>query len=153
MALQALLLASDVIASSASNMAPMADMGSELATSVLNSLVPMVAIVTSFGVPLLVVIAVLVYRFRRQRLINDVILKLAEKGQTVPPELFVEPVRQRSELRRALTWIMVGLGLIVFGAFDGDRDVIGIGFIPLLIGIGFFVAYKLEKKDGPAAGS
>lgn len=117
----------------------------------MHELVSIVAIVMVFGMPIAICVGLLIYRLRRQKLVNEVVLKLAEKGQPVPPELFVEPVRPHSELRRALTWLMVGLGIIAFGAFDSDRDVIGIGFIPLLIGVGLFIAYRLENRNPPPA--
>lgn len=110
-----------------------------------------VAIVMVFGMPIAICVAVLAYRYRRQKLVNEVVLKLAEKGQPVPPELFVEPVRPRSELRRALTWLMVGLGIVVYGVIDSDRDIVGAGVIPLLIGVGFFIAYWLENRNPPSA--
>lgn len=111
--------------------------------------VAILGVILSLGMPIIIVIAVLVYRFRRQRLVNDVILKLAEKGAPVPPELFLEPVRPRSDLRRGLVLMAAGAGIAMFGVFDGDSDVIGIGFIPLLIGVGYLIAYKLEHKDVP----
>lgn len=105
----------------------------------------LVSILLIFGMPIVIVLAMLRQRTNRQRLINEVVLKLAEKGQPIPPELFAETVRERSDLRRSVIWMAVGAGIVLFGAFT-DHEVMGIGFIPLMIGIGFYVAARLENK-------
>ena len=47
-------------------------------------------------------------------MINDTVMKLAEKGQPIPPELFTEPAaRPRSDLRRGIKLLTVGLAIII----------------------------------------
>ncbi len=108
------------------------------------------AIVLFFSTPILIVLAMLRQRTVRQRLINEVVLKLADKGQPIPPELFRQAVRERSDLRRSVLWMAVGAGIVLYGACSWDTDVIGIGFIPLMIGLGFFVAARLEQQQKDA---
>ncbi|MCK9193667.1 MAG: hypothetical protein M0P19_07320, partial [Nevskia sp.] len=48
------------------------------------------AIVLIFGTPIIIVLSVLRHRSRKQRLTNEIILKLAESGQPIPPQLFIE---------------------------------------------------------------
>jgi len=105
------------------------------------------AIVLIFGTPIIIVLAVLRHRWRRQRLVNDVVVKLVEKGQPIPPELFIEPIQPKSDLRRGIILVGVGLGLIGFFFFGhgGDHDGVGIGFIPLMIGLGYLLSWKLEQ--------
>ncbi|MDB5976249.1 MAG: hypothetical protein JWR07_3009 [Nevskia sp.] len=110
-------------------------------------LIGLVAVILIFGMPVFIVVAVLRHRLEKQRMVNELALRLADKGQAIPPELFVEAVRQKSDLRRGIIWAMVGLGILLFGAFDGDSDIMGIGFIPMMIGIGFTAAALLEKKQ------
>lgn len=107
----------------------------------------LVAVVLGLGMPVFIVVAVLRHRTNRQRMINELALKLAEKGQNIPPELFMEQVRQKSDLRRGITWAMAGLGLVAFGGVSDNSDLMGFGFIPLMIGIGFTVAAWLENKQ------
>jgi hypothetical protein len=114
---------------------------------ILGALIGLAAVLLIFGSPFLIVIAVLRHRNNKQRILSDLALRLAEKGQTVPPELFVDAPPVRSDLRRGIIWIAVGLGVAIFGAFDGDNDVIGIGFIPVMIGIGFAVAAWLDNRQ------
>jgi hypothetical protein len=121
--------------------------GGSHAEGILGALIGLAAVLLIFGSPFLIVMAVLRHRSSKQRLMADVALKLAEKGQAVPPELFSDAVPVRSDLRRGIIWASVGLGVAVFGAFDGDSDVIGIGFIPVMIGIGYVVASWLESRQ------
>ena len=111
-------------------------------------LIGLVAVILIFGTPIIIVLASLRARTNRQKLINEMVLKLAEKGQPIPPELFQERKEERTRGQRGgIIWAAVGIGLIIFGAFDGDSDLMGIGFIPLMIGLGFFLANRLEQKQ------
>jgi hypothetical protein len=114
---------------------------------VLGPLIGLAAVLLIFGSPFLIVMAVLRHRYSKQRMMADVALKLAERGQPVPPELFSDAPPVKSDLRRGIIWASVGLGIAVFGAFDGDNDVIGIGFIPVMIGLGFAVAAWLDNRQ------
>lgn len=116
--------------------------------AVLGMLIGLVAVLLIFGSPFLIVIAVLRHRMRKQNMVNELALRLAEKGQPVPPELFAQAAPPaRSDLRRGIIWASVGLGVVIFGAFDGDADVMGLGFIPVMIGLGFAIAAWLENRQ------
>jgi hypothetical protein len=114
---------------------------------ILGALVGLAAVLLIFGSPFLIVMAVLRHRMRKQSMVNDLALRLAEKGQPIPPELFTQAAPARSDLRRGIIWVAVGLGVVIFGAFDGDNDVMGIGFIPVMIGLGFAIAAWLENRQ------
>ncbi len=121
------------------------------APALIGALTGLLAVLLTLGMPIVIVIAVLVARSRRQRRLNDLILSLAAKGQPIPPELFIEPrligtARQSPDLRRGIFWSAVGIGLFLYGVFDFDKSMMGIGCIPLMIGVGFLVAAKLESK-------
>jgi hypothetical protein len=117
--------------------------------------VPIVAIVfmTIFGAPVLIVAVIMYFGFSRNRMMHRTIRMMAEKGQPIPPALLAPPipaVRQRSDMRRGVVLCMVGLGLMVFfGAvneWEGGSWTIGV--IPLVIGLGYLLVWKLEgKKD------
>jgi hypothetical protein len=114
---------------------------------VLGVLVGLAAVVLIFSTPIVIVLAMLRQRTNKQKLINELALRLADKGQQIPPELFMEPVRQRSDMRRGVIWMAIGLGMVVSGAVSGDSDIMGIGFIPAMIGLGFFIAGRLEQRQ------
>jgi hypothetical protein len=117
------------------------------AESFMGLLIGLIAVVLIFGTPIIIVLAAFRNRTNKQRMVNELALKLAEKGHAIPPELFAEAVREKSDLRRGIIWAAIGMGVVLFGAFDGDSDIMGIGFIPLMIGVGFAVAAWLENKQ------
>ncbi|MGH3849872.1 MAG: DUF6249 domain-containing protein, partial [Pseudonocardiaceae bacterium] len=108
----------------------------------------LVAIIFVFGTPVILVASILFYRMRKTRLLHATIATMVEKGQPVPRELFDPPSRSRSDLRTGIILFAVGAGMVAFFVTMG-LDVWGLGLIPLLIGIGYLIAWKLEsgKKD------
>ena len=106
-------------------------------------------VIFTFGTPVILVALILFYRLRRTRLLHQTIMALVEKGQPIPEALLSpEPKRKRSDLRTGIILIAVGLGLALFffasQGFVGLGDAWGVGIIPLFIGIGFVIAWKLE---------
>jgi hypothetical protein len=113
----------------------------------MGEIIGLVAVILIFGTPIIIVLAVLMHRARRQRLQNEVILKLAEKGQPVPPELFMEPERRKSDLRSGLSLIGIGIGVAV-GLYVADgKDAVGFALIPFFIGLARLIAWKLEQGN------
>ena len=55
-------------------------------------------------------------------------------------------------VRRGIVTVSAGIGLIVFGIVDQDRDLYGMAAIAIAIGIGFLVSayasYRLSHKLG-----
>jgi len=135
-----------------------------------------------FLAPVLLIALVLWYRFRKARMLNETMLKLAEKGivppaealgaladgkpaaamQTGPAALMVEQakqVRRRaawSDLRKGVLAAGVGIALILYSLVaDGEPN--GLGFVLLFVGIGFLVLWWFEERrmapPGAAPGS
>src|SRR5690349_15057418 len=118
--------------------------------------IPIVAItmLTIFGAPVLIVAFIMYFGFSKSRMQHRTIRMLAEKGQPIPADLLAPPtpaVRQRSDIRRGIVLVMVGLGLMVcFGAWnDWEGGAWAIGVIPFVIGLGYLLVWKLEgsKKN------
>jgi len=121
--------------------------------------VPIVAVVfcTIFGAPVLIVAVILYFGFSRSRMTHRTIRMMVEKGQPVPAELLAPPApaqRQRSDMRRGVVLVMIGLGLILFlGAVnEWEGGAWAIGVIPFLIGLGYLLVWKLEGKNGKLEG-
>ena len=119
--------------------------------------IPIVAItmLTIFGAPVLIVAFIMYFGFSKSRMQHRTIRMLAEKGQPIPAELLAPPtpaVRQRSDMRRGIVLVMVGIALMIcFGAWnDWEGGAWAIGVIPFVIGIGYLLVWKLEggKKNG-----
>ena len=119
--------------------------------------VPIVAItmLTVFGAPVLIVGVIMYFGFSKNRMMHRTIRMMVEKGQPVPAALLAPPApaqRQRSDMRRGVVLVMVGLGLMLFlGAVnDWEGGAWSLGIIPFLIGAGYLLVWKLEgKKDIP----
>ena len=109
------------------------------------------AIVLGIGAPLAAIGLVLWYKSRRTRLIHETALKLAEKGQPVPPEMFVGADEPFSDLRRGVVLVGLGMGLGLFMFQLGKPWAVGL--IPLFMGLGYLVVWKLESGKSRGAGT
>jgi len=116
--------------------------------------VPIVAIVflTIFGAPVMIVAVIMYFSFSKTRALQRTVRLMVEKGQPVPEALLNPPPaqRQRSDMRRGVVLVMVGVGLMIFLAAvnDWEGGAWSIGLIPFLIGAGYLLVWKLEgKKD------
>ncbi|HXX42504.1 MAG TPA: DUF6249 domain-containing protein [Chthoniobacterales bacterium] len=117
--------------------------------------VPLVGVVflTIFGAPVLIVAVILYFGFSKSRMQHRTIRMMVEKGQPVPAELLAPPPpaqRQRSDMRRGVVLVMIGVGLMLFFAAvnDWEGGAWAIGVIPFLIGLGYLLVWKLEGKNG-----
>jgi hypothetical protein len=114
--------------------------------------IPIIAIIfsTLFGAPVMVVAAIMFFSYLKSRSLHRTVRSMVEKGQEVPAALFAPPpiVRQRSDLRRGVVLLMVGLGLMIFfGAVnDWEGGVWSLGVIPFVIGLGYLLVWKLEGR-------
>jgi hypothetical protein len=114
--------------------------------------IPIIAIIfsTLFGAPVLVVAAIMFFSYLKSRSLHRTVREMVAKGQEVPAALFAPPpiVKARSDLRRGVVLLMVGLGLMIFfGAVnDWDGGVWSLGVIPFVIGLGYLLVWKLEGR-------
>lgn len=113
--------------------------------------IPIVGIIfsTLFGAPVMIVGVIMFFSYWRQRQLHRTVRMMVEKGQPVPESLFASrssPIRQRSDVRRGVVLIMVGLGLMIFFAAcnDWEGGSWALGIIPFLIGCGYLLIWKLD---------
>ena len=105
--------------------------------------IPIVAIVCGTAMPVVLAALVLWYQLRKTQRVHDLALRLAEKGQPVPPELFSGTHTKQSDLRRGLVLVGLGMGLsICLAQLEAPWS---IGMIPLFMGIGYLLVWKLES--------
>ena len=119
--------------------------------------IPIVLIVflTIFGLPVAIVGLIMYFSFSKSRNMHKTVRMMVEKGQPVPEPLLIPPpvVRKRSDLRRGVTLLMVGAGLMVFfGACnDWEGGAWSLGIIPFLIGLGYLLVWRLDvHKEEPS---
>ena len=108
-------------------------------------LIPLFGILFGSLLPVLIVWLVLRYRTSRNQLVYDTAVKLAEKGQPVPAELFTNLNPTGSDLRRGFVLIMLGVALCICLYELGVPWTFGL--IPLLMGVGFLIVWRLESRD------
>jgi hypothetical protein len=114
-------------------------------------LIPIVAILASFGFPVLIVGIFYYSRFRKDKMLHETLRTMIDKGVPIPPEL-LKPAeadhkpRQRNDLRKGLVLVAVGIGLVVMLNTMHNKSLAGVGFIPLLIGVAFLIVWKLERN-------
>lgn len=106
--------------------------------------VAVTGILASFGLPLLVIATILVYKHKRNRLQQETILKLAEKGLPVPPELLRPPERNPSP-KGGLVLVALGIALSVF--FWEMGELWSIGLVPGLMGVALLVAWRIDSRS------
>jgi len=143
--------------------------------------VAIVAVV--FLSPVLAIALILWYRMRKARMLNETMLKLAEKGIVPPADALgalaggnpaaalsagpataplyeqAKQIRRRaawSDLRKGVILAGFGLGLTFFSIFD-DGTPNSVGLVLLFVGIGYLVLWWFEERQlapaGKAAGS
>lgn len=137
------------------------DLGKVKSEDIPEFVIPIVAItmLTIFGAPVLIVAFIMYFGFSKSRMQHRTIRMLAEKGQPIPAEILAPPapaVRQRSDMRRGIVLVMVGVGIMVcFGAWsDWEGGSWALGVIPFVIGLGYLLVWKLEggkKNEIPPA--
>lgn len=119
--------------------------------------IPIVGIIFSaiFGTPVMIVAAIMFFSYLKSRSLHRTVRSMVEKGQEVPAALFAGPppvVRARSDMRRGVVLIMIGVGIMIFfGAVnDWEGGSWAIGVIPFLIGAGYLLVWKLEGNKPTA---
>jgi uncharacterized protein YqhQ len=97
----------------------------------------------------------LMFRYRARADMQKTVRSALDKGQELTPEL-VERLGQpkpapHADLRRALIWIAVGVGFVVFGLIldeeDAVRPMIAVGTFPVVIGIAYLILSRFSEKD------
>lgn len=139
-----------------------------------------IAVVTVvFLAPVLVIGLILWYRMRKTRMLNETMLKLAERGVVTPADALealtggkqaamlstapgaaplyeqAKQIRRRaawSDLRKGVFTGGVGLALTFYSMLE-DREPNAIGLILLFVGIGFVVLWWFEERQIAPGGS
>ena len=113
------------------------------------TLVAIVGMIVTFGLPVLLVALILWFKHRKLRMTHETIARLAEKGLPVPPELLTPPAGRSSvALRGGLVLLALGIALTTF--FLEVRGPWSIGLIPGLMGLALVVAWAIERREEKA---
>ncbi|MDP5208708.1 DUF6249 domain-containing protein [Microbulbifer sp. 2205BS26-8] len=112
-------------------------------------LIPVVALLCVFGMPVLIVWLVTHNSYRKKQLLMDNINRMVAEGRDVPPELFdaLEGNGPSSSKDRGITLIAVGAAVFLWLTALAGIEVGSLGLIPLFIGLARFINWKLDKKQ------
>lgn len=125
-----------------------------------------------FLVPLLIALAVIWYKVHKNRMLNDTMLKLAEKGVVPPSDAIgalggdgtrgaapyvaggavyeqARQIRRRtawSDLRKGTVMGAIGAAFTLAGVVN-DGEASGIGLVLLFVGVGYVVLWWFEDRD------
>lgn len=118
-------------------------------------LVAVVAILSTLGMPFIIIGLILFYKHRKRRQRDLLISKFIDAGKDVPVEILQgldgshEP---QGNFQRGIMLTGIGVGLLLFlGLFLG-WDVASVALIPLFIGLARLLIWKLNTKDKSAQG-
>jgi hypothetical protein len=119
-------------------------------------IVPIVFFLTLLGA----VVAILVYRGRKDKELQITLRAMVEKGADIPAELIAPPQKRSNDRKKGILLLTGGLGLSLCLAFIaiGNPEAIrgaGVGLIPILLGIGYLIVAKMqggEDEKGERAG-
>jgi hypothetical protein len=107
--------------------------------------IAVIAMLVSFGLPVVLVAVILYYKHRRTLLMHQTITALAQQGLPVPPQLLERPRRGQYGLRGGLVLLFLGIALATFLAQVGGPW--SIGLIPGLMGVALLISWRLERRD------
>jgi hypothetical protein len=110
------------------------------------TLVATSAIVLGIGTPVALIVAFLWFRAKRVAQNHEMALRLAEKGQPIPPSLFANGDTPYSDLRRGIVLVMLALGLGIF--LYATHLPWTLAAIPLFMGLGYLIVWKLDAREG-----
>ena len=119
---------------------------------------PVTEMIVALGVCVFLPIAVLIAAYLFRRVTSRERLLAIEKGVPIPFEA-VDP-RERAARTRRWGIILIGLGIgiiacfAVMAAVEDERDALvasGFGIIPVLIGAGLLIDFRLRTKELDAA--
>lgn len=127
------------------------------AVDIIDSLIPLFAIVSPFLIAFLIVFFYIYYRNKKVQSRYRVMEKAIESGRELPEGFFDEPESKRpskfSTLNQGLVCMAVGIGSFVCcigGAYELDEGfgtlLVGLAVIFTLIGIGKLILYRVESR-------
>jgi len=101
-----------------------------------------------FATVLLVVVATLLFRQRRDAQVQDTLRLMVEKGAEIPPELLARPQSRHGDLRRGLVLVAAGASLaIMIGLINGFEDGSwAVGLVPTFIGVGYLIVWRYSQR-------
>lgn len=103
-------------------------------------------LVVPFVVVLAVLIAILIYNYRKSQMRARIIEKSLESGRDLP-DGFWSPRKKRKPLKEENTYLGIGLGFLFMGWVSGEYIFTGVAIIFLVMSLGGFLVYALQRLE------
>jgi len=108
--------------------------------------------IVAFLTILAIVTMPIFFRHKKNLLLFDTINSMVAKEVAIPPQLLLSiqtTTKKRSRLTIGIILSAIGLGVVLFFVFisDPDEGIWSIGLIPLLLGVGYLILWRLEEKQ------
>lgn len=106
-----------------------------------------------FGALVTIVLVSQLFATRRERVRQETLRAMVEKGVEIPPALIGDRARRSCDLRRGLVLVGAGLGVSIAFALvqlngQSGSGLWSIGLVPMLMGGGYLVAWRVETGNG-----
>ncbi len=115
-----------------------------------SDIIPLTAIVSVLVVPFVVVlailIAILIYNYRKSQMRARIIEKSLESGRDLP-DGFWSPRKKRKPFKDEITYLGVGLGCLFVGCVSDEFMFTGVAIIFLVMSLGSFLVYALQRLE------
>ena len=120
----------------------------EHGTSAGEVLIATTAIVFTLGMPILILLLVLLFAHRRRKQKMALVKTYIDANQTVPEHVLAEFDNPAgTHLSSGVKWVGIGLGVaLTIAILSEDYRLVAVGLIPLFIGLGRLVLWKLEDR-------
>ena len=103
-------------------------------------------LVVPFVVVLAILIAILIYNYRKSQMRARIIEKSLESGRDLP-DGFWSPKKKRKPLKEENTYLGIGLGFLFMGWVSGEYIFTGVAIIFLVMSLGGFLVYALQRLE------
>ena len=101
-------------------------------------------LVVPFVVVLAILIAILIYNYRKSQMRARIIEKSLESSRDLP-DGFWSPRKKRKPLKEENTYLGIGLGFLFMGWVSGEYIFTGVAIIFLVMSLGGFLVYCLQR--------
>ena len=101
-------------------------------------------LVVPFVVVLAILIAILIYNYRKSQMRARIIEKSLESGRDLP-DGFWSPKKKRNPLKDEITYLGIGLGFLFMGCVSDEFMFTGVAIIFLVMSVGGFLVYCLQR--------
>ncbi len=105
-----------------------------------------------FGALVTIVLLAQVFATRRERIRQETLRAMVDRGMQIPPGLIGDRARRSSDLRSGLVLVGAGLGVSLAFALvhlngQSGSGLWSIGLVPMFMGGGYLVAWRVQARN------